>query len=148
MFKQTWVYRFHYRNPKLRLDIQSHQTISLVNNLKISLNTQIDKLVLRSVLKTTILASFLSKSLSYTVINSYLQNLLTKILAKITNSAGTDVALQTSVNYLRALTMCSTFTTGCRYYKSFIKGIGKCIVQKQCFRVHCACTKRFFNLSK
>ena len=66
------VYRFPYRSPKLRLDLQSQKTISLLNTITISLNIQIDKFVYRSVFETTILAYFRSKCLNYTAINLFL----------------------------------------------------------------------------
>ena len=56
--------KFHYQNPKLRLDLQSQKTISLLIAKTISLNIQINKFVYRSELETTILASFPSKSLN------------------------------------------------------------------------------------
>ena len=61
-----------YRSPKLRLDLQSQQTISLLITVTISLNTQKDNLVHRSDLETTILAYFLSKSLNHSAVNLFL----------------------------------------------------------------------------
>ena len=43
--KPASVYKFHYRNPRLRLDEQSQQTISLLITMTISMNIQIDKIV-------------------------------------------------------------------------------------------------------
>ena len=89
------------------------------------MNTQIDKIVHRSHLETTILACFPSKKLNHTAINSFLQKLSTltpaKItIAKFTISTGTDITLQTSVKYLRAVTMCSAFTPDIGYDNSTI----------------------------
>ena len=66
------VYRFPYRSPKLRLDLKSQKTISLLITITISLNIQIDKFVYRSDLETTFLAYFPSKMLKYTAINLFL----------------------------------------------------------------------------
>ena len=66
------VYRFPYRCPKLRLDLKSQQTISLLITITISLNIQIDKFVYRSALETTFLAYFPSKMLKYAAINLFL----------------------------------------------------------------------------
>ena len=66
--------------------------------------------------KNNTLASFASKSLSYTVVNSHLQ--------KLSTSAETDTTLQTSVNLMRAITMCSTFTIDGQSDNSLITVIG------------------------
>ena len=58
LIKLASAYRFLYRSPKLRLDLQSQKTISLLISITISLNTQIDKFVCRSDLETTILEYF------------------------------------------------------------------------------------------
>ena len=114
------VYRFSYRSPKLRLDLQSQKTISLLITITISLNIQIDKFVHRSDLGTTILASFPSKRLNYTAIIIFLQKLSTLTIAKFTISTRTDTTLQTSVKELRAITMCGAFTLDCGYDNSTI----------------------------
>ena len=88
--------------------------------ITISFSTQIDKFVYRSDLETTNLAYFPSKSLNYTAINLFLQKLSTVTIAKFTISARTDITLQTSVKYLRAITMCSAFTPYCGYDSSSI----------------------------
>ena len=61
LIKLASAYRFPYRRPKTRLDLQSQKTISLLITTTISLNMQIDKVVYYSDLETTILASFPSK---------------------------------------------------------------------------------------
>ena len=91
------VYRFTCRRPKLRLNLPSQKTISLLITLMISLNIQIDNFVYRSDLETTLLASFPSKSLKYMAINLFSQQLLTLTIAKFTISRRTDITLQTSV---------------------------------------------------
>ena len=58
LIKLASAYRFPYRSPKLRLDLQSQKTISLHITITISLNIQIDKFVYHSDLETTILAYF------------------------------------------------------------------------------------------
>ena len=95
LVKRASVYIFHYRTPKLRSDLQSRRTISLLITIKISLNFQINKFVNRSILEATTLAPFPSKILSYSVMNLYLQNLSTLTIAKSTISAKTDITLQT-----------------------------------------------------
>ena len=80
------AYRFPYRSPKLRLDLQSQKTISLFITITISLNIQIDKFVYHSDLKTTILVYSPSKSLNSTVINLFLQKLSTLTIVKFTIS--------------------------------------------------------------
>ena len=69
--KLASAYRFPYRSPNLRLDIQSQETISLLITITISLNIQVDKFVNHSDLETTILAYFPSKNLNYTAINLF-----------------------------------------------------------------------------
>ena len=91
------AYRFPYRSPKLRLDLYSQKTISLLITIKVSLNIQIDKFVYHSDSETTILAYFPSKSLNYTAINLFLQKLSTLTILKFTISTRTDFTLQTSV---------------------------------------------------
>ena len=124
MIKLANAYRFPCRSPKLRLDLQSQKTISLLITIAISLNIQIDKFVYHSDLQTTILAYFFSKRLSYTVINLFLQKLSTLTIVKFTNSTRTDITLQTSVNKLRVITMCSAFTPDCGCNNSTIILIG------------------------
>ena len=91
------AYRFPYRSPKLRLDLQSQKTISLLITITISLKVQIDKFIYHSDLETTILAYFLSKRLNYRVTNIFLQKLSTLTIVKFTNSTRTDITVQTSV---------------------------------------------------
>ena len=75
LIKLASAYRFPYRTPKLRLDLQNQKTISLLITITISLNIQIDKFVYHSDLETTILVYFPSKKLNYTAINLFLQKL-------------------------------------------------------------------------
>ena len=97
LIKLASAYIFPYRSPKLRLDLQSQNTISLPITITISLNIQIDKFVYPSGLETTILAFFPSKSLHYTAFSLFLQKLSTLTIAKFTISTRTDITLQTSV---------------------------------------------------
>ena len=114
LIKLASAYRFPYRSPELRLDQQSQKTITLLITITISLNIQVDKFFYHSDLETTILAYFPSNCLNYTAINSFLQKLSTLTIVKFTISTRTDITLQTSVKYLRAMVMCSAFTTDCR----------------------------------
>ena len=100
------------------------KTMSLLITITISLNTQIDKFVYRSDLETTIFAYFPSKSLNYTAINLFLQKLSTLTVVNFTISTRTEITLQTSVKYLRAIKMCSAFTPDCGYDNSTILLIG------------------------
>ena len=93
--KVTSAYKFHYRSPKLRLDLQSQKTISLF--ITISLNIQIDKFIYLFDLETTILVYSPSKSLNYTSINLFLQKLSTLTIVKFSISTRTDITLQKSV---------------------------------------------------
>ena len=124
LIKLASAYRFPYRSPKLRLDLQSQKTVSLLITITISLNIQIDKFVYHSDLETTILAYFPSKNLNYTAINLFLRKLSTLTSAKFTISTRTDITLQTSVKQLRAITMRSAFTPDCGYDNSTIILIG------------------------
>ena len=145
--KRASFFRFYYRNPNLKLDLQRQRTIFSLITLKISLNIQKDMFVCRSGLETTILASFLSKNLIHTVINLYLQNLSKFTIAKLPTSARTHITFPTSLKKLRALTMCSTFTPDGWYDTSNIKHIGKVFfVRIQCVSIYFACTKRLSNL--
>ena len=106
------------------MDLKRQKTISLLKTIRISLNIQIDLIVYHSNFKTTTLACFPSKSLYYTVINFYLQKLLILTTAKVTTSKRTDIRMQTSVNQIRTITMCSTLTLDCWYDDSIIKLLG------------------------
>ena len=106
------------------MDLQTRKTISLIITITISLNIQIDKFAYRSDLETTILASLPSKSMNYTAINIFLQELSTFAIAKFTIPTRTDNTLQTSVKYLRAITVCSSYTLDCGYDKSTDNLIG------------------------
>ena len=61
LIKPAIVYRFHYQNQKLNLDLPNQKIVSLLITGEISLNIQIDKFVDHSDLETTILAYFPSK---------------------------------------------------------------------------------------
>ena len=119
--KTSKCLKFHFRNPKLRLDLQKQKTIfSLIPTITIWLNIQIEKLVDRSDLETTFLVSFLSKILVYTAISLLLEKLSTLIIAKFTTWTKSDITLQTKT---RSITMCSVFTPDSRFDNSFFKDI-------------------------
>ena len=110
------IYIFPQRSPKLRLDLQSQNSISLLNTITISLNIQKDKFVYRSYLATTILAHLPSKNLNYTAIIFFLQILSTTLtIVKFTISTRTDYTLQTTATKLGVITMCRAFSPVCRY---------------------------------
>ena len=96
LIKLAGAYRFPYRSPKSRLDLQSQRTIALLSTITISLNIQKDKFAYPFELETTILAYFPSKSWNYTAINLFLQKLSTLTIVKFTISTRTDIT-QTSV---------------------------------------------------
>ena len=143
--KLASTYRFPYRSPELRMDLQSQKTISLLITITTSLNIQIDKFVYHSNLEATILAYFPSKVLNNTAINLFLQKLSTLTIVKFTISTRTDITLQTSVKKFRAITICSAFTPDCGYDNSTIiligdvycpntKCLGKLCVHKKTFQ--------------
>ena len=110
--------------PKVEIGSSKSNTIFLLNTKTISVNIQIDKLVHRSDSETTNLASLPSKSLNYTAINFFLQKMSNLTIAKFTSATRTHITLQTSVRYLRAITMCSAFIPDCGYDKSTNNLIG------------------------
>ena len=57
----------------------------------------------------------------------------------------TDITLQTSVKFLRAITMCSALTPDCGYNNSTFILIGDNYCPNKCVQVDFACTKRLFN---
>ena len=141
--------RFPYGSPKLRLDLKSQKTISLLNIITISLNTQIDKFVYRSDLEKTMVAFFSSKTLNCTAINLFLQKLSTLIIAKfIICTRRTDFTLQRSEKNLRAVTMYSAFTVIVGMTIALLFSLGTCVVQIQNVRVNFACTKRPQSLDR
>ena len=141
LIKRASVYKFHYRNPKMRLDPQSQKKTYLLICVTISLNIQTDKFVYRSDLETTTLLSFPSKSLNHTAINSFSQKLSNLTIPKFIVFTRTDITLQTSVKHLRSTAMCSSVSPDCGYDKSTSILLGD---------MYCANIKRsgkLFNLS-
>ena len=57
-------------------------------------------------------------------INFFLQKVSTLTIVKFTISTRTDITLKTSVNFLRATTMCSSLTSDCGYDNSTNNLIG------------------------
>ena len=96
----------------------------------------------------TIVASFPSKSLSYAVISSYLQKFQTLTNAKITTYTRIDIKLQTSVKYVRRLSMWSAFTLNFWWDQSLFIFLRTCIVRLQCFLKNFASKKNLTNLFK
>ena len=113
LIKRASVYKFDHRNPNLRLDIKSQKAISLLITLTLSLNTHIENSVVVPIWKQQFLRLF-QKNLNYTPLNLF----LTLTIAKLIISTRTDVTLQTSLKYLRAILMCSAFTRDYGYDKS------------------------------
>ena len=144
---RTWIYRLHYRNQKLRTDIQSQKTTFLLITLEISLNIQVEKCVLRSHFKTTIRAFFPSNKLSYMVINLYLQKLSTLTITKFNTFTRTDITLQTNVKNLGVNPMCSAFTPDCRYDNNSFKFIGTVHCPNEISSRKLCLHKKAFNLS-
>ena len=117
--------------------------------ITISLNIQIHKFFHRSHWEITILACFLSKSLNYTANNSFLEKWSTLTIAKITISTRTDITLHTSVKYLRAITMCSAFTSDCVYDNSTNILIGDVYCpNRKCSGKFCLHKKTFQSLGR
>ena len=122
--KRASVYKFHYRNLKLKLDLQSQKTIFLINSITISLNIQLDKFGYHAVWETSVLASFESESLSYSTSNSLLQKSSSLTIVKVTISTGIDITFQAGLKKLRAITLYSGFTPDCGYDNSTVIFIG------------------------
>ena len=133
-------------DPKLRLDLESQKTISLLINIVISLNIQIDKFVRLSELETTILAYFPSKSLNYTAINLFSQKLSTLAIVKFTISTTTILRCKQVWKNWEQLqcVVHSLLIVGMSIALLF--SLGTCIVQIQSVWVNFACTGRLFNL--
>ena len=149
MIRLASAYRFPYRSPKLRSDLQIQKTISLFITITISLNIQIDKFVYHSDLETTILVYFPSKSLNHTAINLFLQKLSTLTIVKFTISTRTYITLQTSVKLSRAITMCSAFTSDFGYDNSTIIFIGDVFCPNtKCLGKICLHKKTFQSLGR
>ena len=89
LIKRASVYKFHYWNTKLILDLQGQKTISLFNAVKTSLNIQLDKFVYCSDLEALSNAFFPLKTSSYMALNLFLQKLSTLTIAKLTTSTET-----------------------------------------------------------
>ena len=104
--------------PKLKNGIASTKSEDnlLLVTIMISLNIQLDKFGYRSDLETTNLVFFPSKK--------FLQKMSNLTIAKFTISTKTYFTLQTSVKYLKAITMCSSFTPDCGYDNSTVFLIG------------------------
>ena len=87
--------------------------------------------------------------LNYTVVNFFLQKLSTLTIAKFTISTRTDITLQTSVKYLRSITMCSAFTPDCGYDNSLIILTGDVYSPKtKCLSKHCLQKKTLQSLGR
>ena len=142
LIKIASVYSFHNQNVNLRLGLQKQNTIFIKNNVNISKDVQIDKLVYRSDLETTNLASFPSKSFSYTVISSFLRNLSILTVAKFATSTRTDITLQTSMKWMRA--MCCTFNLNVSTIIAILSLMGLSIVRTECVLGNFACTIKHF----
>ena len=141
------VYRCPYRSPKMKLDLQSQKTISLLITGKMSLNIQRGKIFYRSDLETTILAYFLSKRLNYRAISLFLQKLSTLTIGNFTIPKRTDTTLQKMWNIREQLRCIVHAPQIMGMTIALIFSLGACIVQIQSVRVNFACTKRLFNLS-
>ena len=145
LIKRASVYKFYYRNPKMRLDLQSQKTISLLITITVSLNIRVDKFAYRSDLETSIVVSFPSKSFKHSAINLFFQKRPTLTIAKFTIFIWTDVSLHTNVKNLRAITISRSITTDCGsekgtniffgdVYCSKSKCLGKFCLHKRTFQ--------------
>ena len=92
---------------------------------------------------------FPSKSLNNTVINSFLQKLSTWVTAKSNISTRIDILLLTSATFLRAITMCSAFTSNCGYDNRTIILIGDVYYPNtKCLGKLCQDKKTFQSLGR
>ena len=108
-----------------------------------------DKFDYRSGLKRTTLAFSPSKSLNITVINSFLRKLSTWATATSNISTRIDFLLLTSVIFLKASTMCSTFTPDSGYDNTTINLFGDVYCPNtKCFGKLCLHKKTFQSLGR
>ena len=112
-----------------RLRSDRLKTVSLLNTFKKFFIIQTDIFAYRFQLILKKLVSLPSKSLTYTVIISYLEKLSTLAIVKFTTSTKTKFKLQTSVTYLRSITMCNTLNCGHRCDISSLNFNGNVFVQ-------------------
>ena len=145
LMKLASVYKLHNRISKLKFNLRSRKTTSLLFTKKISLNIHIDQFVYRSNLEKTNLASLPSKKLKHAVINLYLPKLSTLTNAKLITSKRTDITLQKGVTKLTAITMRSTFIPDSRYDKSILKLIGNVFCPNDMYSEKLRVHKKFFQ---
>ena len=116
--------RFPYRSSKSRLDLQSQKTISLLITITISLSIQIDIFVYRSDLKTTILAFFTIKKFELHD-NRFVFTKIVNLNPRETRHFNKNrYYIANKCEKLRAITMCSALTPGCRFDNSTILFLG------------------------
>ena len=137
LLNRASVYKLHYRNLKLKLDLRSQKAVSSLITITMSVNIQLDKFVYRSDLER--------KILNNKPINLFFQKLSTLTIENFTNSKRTDNTSQAILKYFRAITICSSFTLDCEYDNSTIilivdlfwpytKSLGKLCLQKKTFQ--------------
>ena len=92
---------------------------------------------------------FSLKSLNYTAIDLFFQKLSTIAIVKFTISARTDITFQTSVKYLRAITMCSAFTPDWGYdISTFLLILDVYCPKTKCFGKLCLHKKTYQTLGR
>ena len=118
LIKQARVYKFHYRMPELKFDLQSQKTKSSQTNVTISLTIQIDIIVSRSNLITTNLASFSIKK--FTLRGN---QIILKKIVKLNHRENRYLyknrhCIANNCEKMKAITTCTAFALDSRCNKS------------------------------
>ena len=138
LLKRASVYRFLYRNPRLKLDLKNQK-----NNLFAQYYKDIfGHPYFGSDLETTILASSSSKSLNYTVINLSLVKLPILTIGKFTTSTRNDKRFKKMWKYWEHLRCVAPSFLIVAMTIAILKFLGTYIVRIQRVRVKFACIKR------
>ena len=131
--------------PKVEIGSTKSKDNLFAHHYNDIIENPIDKFVYHFDLETTILVYAPSKSLNYTAINLLLTEIVNFNHREVHHFTRTDITLQTSVKYLRAITMCSALTPDCGYNNSTFILIVDVYCPNKSVQVDFACTKRLFN---
>ena len=130
----------------MRLDLQGHKTISLLNSIDKSLNIQIKISVFCSELETTNLESI--EKIGLCVRQFLLREVVKRNYRKVHDLYEKQFYVQKSGRQLGPFTMKSALCPYCGYAKAILNLVRTYVVWKESFPVYFACTKHFFNLVK
>ena len=137
-------FQIPFRNPKLRLDLPNQKTISPPIAITISLTIQTDIIAFVPIWKQWVLHLFHQK-FELHCDQFKLTDIFNLSIAKFTNSTGIVITLQTSVEKMTVITVCTALTNDCWYDKSIIKPIGNVFCPNTMCSDVLACTKDFSN---